>query len=105
MLLHDYKAPESLTLGLGVMGSEALDQGMLLAQKLRAGGMNVHFLSGNNPGKLLKKLDKFAVTHALIVGTDELSSGRGMLKHMTSGEQSEITLEALSYDILAGVKK
>lgn len=70
---------------------EALDmQGLMLAQRLRQQGFSVEMTYGGGLGKRLKKANKCHALYALILGEEEVASGKVTLKDLDTGEQLQI---------------
>lgn len=64
--------------------------------KLRAGGVNVAVdLSGRKLGDQIKTADKKGVAHVLVIGENELASGKFTLKNLDTGKEQQLTLEAI----------
>ena len=68
----------------------------VLAQQLRAAGLGaeVSFRKAN-PGNLLKRADALGARFALVLGEQELQSGRAKLKELKTGAQHELALAEL----------
>ena len=47
----------------------------------------------------MKYADKLGAKYSLVLGDDEISSGKATLKDMESGEKREILLENLSEEV------
>jgi histidyl-tRNA synthetase len=64
--------------------------------KLRAGGVNVAVdLSGRKLGDQLKTADKKGITHALIIGENELATDKFNLKNLDTGNEQKLTLAGI----------
>ena len=64
--------------------------------KLRQAGINVAVdLSGRKLGDQLKAADKKGVTNVLIIGEDELKTGKYKLKGLKSGKERKLDLKAV----------
>ena len=67
-----------------------------LAQSLRAAGLHVEVsLRRSNPGNMMKRADALGARFAMVVGGNELASGRGKLKELKSGAEHELALGEL----------
>jgi histidyl-tRNA synthetase len=65
-------------------------------QELRSAGINVYVdLSGKKIGDQLKNANKRGVQNLLIVGEQELRSGKFKLKDMASSQEDELTIKEL----------
>jgi histidyl-tRNA synthetase len=63
---------------------------------LRAKGLNVAVdLSGRKLGDQLKTADKKGLEHVLIIGEDELKTGKFKLKNLRTGKEQQLSPEAL----------
>ena len=79
-------------IGLGERGAET---GFVLANLLRKKGFVVAMDHGGRSLKSqMKQADKAAARYALIIGDDELLSGRGILRNMNEDGQREVALTA-----------
>jgi histidyl-tRNA synthetase len=62
-----------------------------LAAELRAAGVNTElFLEGGKVGRQMKYADNAGIPYALVMGPDEKAKGTVMLKHLASGNQTEV---------------
>ncbi|HXN55354.1 MAG TPA: His/Gly/Thr/Pro-type tRNA ligase C-terminal domain-containing protein, partial [Myxococcales bacterium] len=67
-----------------------------LAQALRAAGVPVEVsFRRSNPGNQLKRADALGARFALVLGEQELSSGRAKLKELKTGGTHEVELAEL----------
>lgn len=65
-------------------------KGLELAQRLRGQGFTVEMTYGGGLGKRLKKANKINALYALILGEEEVSSGKVTLKNLDTGEQIQL---------------
>lgn len=81
---------------IAALGCDAQKEAFPLAHDLRTHGIKVEF---NHEGRSLKaqmrKADSLGANYVLILGEDELKSGRAVLKNMKDNEQNEIAWESL----------
>jgi histidyl-tRNA synthetase len=64
--------------------------------ELRAAGLNVAIdLSGRKLGDQLKTADKKSLHYALVVGEDELKTGRFTLKDLRTGKEEKLAPEGI----------
>jgi histidyl-tRNA synthetase len=76
------------------VGEAAERQALRVAEELRNAGVTVAMHAGGGSFKSqMKKADRSAAAHAIIVGEDEVMAGEVTLKSMTGGEQTRIKLE------------
>lgn len=72
------------------------------AQIMRRGGLRVEMMSQDKSLKAqMRRANKTGSSQVLIVGDNELESGKAMLKGMAQGGQDEVALESLAQTLLA----
>jgi len=93
-----------LDLFLATLGEDGRRVAFALAEELRRGGVSVDI---DHRGRALRKqltlANNLNAQHLLVIGEDEATSKTGKIKHMDSGEETEISLKAES--IAGFVKK
>jgi len=88
------------------LGEEAQRHGFQLAHKLRADGFSVERdHDGGSMKSQMRKANKLACRFALIVGENEIKSGKYQLKDMSDGSQVEVSAEACAEEIKEQLKK
>ena len=96
------KSPD---LFIATLGKEAYKRAFMLAHDLRTEGLRIEY---DHEGKSLKaqmrKADNFGAAYVLILGEDEIKSGRAILKDMKGHEQDEIGLEGLVQEMRERLK-
>jgi histidyl-tRNA synthetase len=76
------------------------ERALTLAAELRAAGLSVELdLRGGKLQRQLARADRRAARHALVLGSSELSSGRGKLKEMKGGAEVELALADLAAEL------
>jgi histidyl-tRNA synthetase len=75
-----------------------------LAQGLRHGGYKVEIAYKGKAGKRMQKADKLGAKHAVMIGEDEMKSGKVVVKDLASGEQQTIAQDALFEYLRKGKK-
>lgn len=81
---------------------EDLSYSIKVANKLRNAGINTEIYFDNKKLKAkFKYADKLKIPYAIIIGEDELNTGKLMLKNMETGEQKQLEIE----EILTLLKK
>ena len=76
---------------MGAEGSATQAAAIRLARKIRNAGFSVEVPpQPMKMGKSLGLADKLGARHALIIGENEVASGRFALKHLATGEQREL---------------
>lgn len=95
MLAEDLFPPLRRPLAVVPM-DEAFDmEGLALAQRLRGQGFVAEMTYGGGLGKRLKKANKCNALYALILGEEEVSSGKVTLKNLDTGEQVQIAQDQI----------
>lgn len=84
-----------LDLFIAPMGEQATQHAGQLARALREAGASVEVAFSGRLKKLMDLSNKLGARYTLIVGDDEIASGKYSLKHMESGEQTEIARDQL----------
>lgn len=99
-LLPEYRSPASAyvcTAGEGLYGEASK-----LAAELRDQGVDAAVdLTGRKLGDQLKYAEKHAIPFAIIIGEDEIASGKFKLKELATREERELTFE----EIVSELKK
>lgn len=76
-----------------IIGGPAEKEGLILAERLRETGIWVEIgYSGQSLRSQLKKADKLSAVYALMIGDDEISSGKLKWKRLSDGSQGEIPI-------------
>lgn len=81
------------------VGTENSGAALAITERLRAAGLRVDLGYSGNMQKRLKRAHKLGAAAAVILGSDELASGKATLRDMQSGEQSEVALDALEQSL------
>ena len=88
------------------LGEEAQKYGFLLTHKLRTNGFSVERdYDGGSMKSQMRKANKLACRFALIVGENEIKSGKYQLKDMSDGSQIEVSAGACAEEIKEQLKK
>ena len=99
------KAPPPVDLFIAVLGEEAQVEGMRVAGPLRAKGISCHMdIMGRTLKAQMRQADKIGARKVLIIGEDELKSGKAQLKKLEGGAQTEVSLSSIE-EISEEVKK
>ncbi len=86
-------ASEPPALYIAPMGSEAVEKSFEMASSLREKGIRVETdLVGRSLKAQMKYADKKGARFTLILGGDEIASGKAVLKNMSTSEQTEIDI-------------
>ena len=82
------------------MDAAALAWALPIAQRLRAAGVSVEIEHrGGNMSKQMKRADKLRARAAVIIGSNEMASGKLMVKDLAHGTQSEVAVADLESKI------
>ena len=85
---------------LAWMGKAAGDWAFSVAHKLRRRGIAVEVEGEQKSLKSqMRKADKIKAQYVFIVGEDELGKGKGILRHMDSKEQVEVSLKEIEAEL------
>ena len=98
----DYSNENRPDLFLIPLGEGAMTEAISLAGRLRNAGCVVDIAFGDRALKgAMKAADKSGAKYTLVVGADEIASGKGELKEMSSGAVQSVTLSDLERVLLA----
>lgn len=88
------------------LGDEARNLGFRLAQGFRDRGLKVEIdHEGGSMKSQMRKANKSLCRFALILGENEIKSGKYVLKNMDGGRQEEIAAESITDSILEHLKE
>ncbi len=90
-------APRTPEVFLAYLGEEPRKKSLHLMDELRRTDVGVYFAMGRERGlrSQLREADKRAVRYTVILGEDELQSGKATVRDMTSGDQVDVDLTLL----------
>lgn len=77
------------------LGERALRECAIVARDLRRTGLAVEIAPEGRLKRVMELANKLAARFALIVGEDEIASGKYTLKNMATGEQESVGMEEL----------
>ena len=87
------------------LGKEAQTQAFNLAHQLRSEGIVVeHDYDGGSMKSQMRKANKTTSHFALIIGENEVKSGKYQLKNMTGGEQVAVVAKSCAEEIKKQLK-
>lgn len=89
-----FAAPAKVIAVLPVDDAQERDA-LLVAQELRQNGYTVELITRGNMGKKMKRANKLGAIAALMLGENEVKSGKVTLKNMGDGSQQEVARAAL----------
>ncbi|MCD7731364.1 MAG: histidine--tRNA ligase [Oscillospiraceae bacterium] len=89
----DFEQPKRCSLYIAAMDDSALEKTVVMVKKLRDEGFWAEYdLAGRGLKAQMKYANKIGAEFALVLGSNEIESGKAMLKDMETGEQTEISL-------------
>ena len=77
------------------MGQKAAERAHLLAEELREDGLVVDLAYAGNVSRRMKRANRVGASAALILGDEELARNVVQIRDMKTGNQSEISLDAV----------
>jgi histidyl-tRNA synthetase len=78
---------------IATVGSSAENEGLVLASKLRERGIWVEIgYAGHSLKSQMRRADRLSARHVLMMGDDEINSGRLKWKRLSDGSQGEIPI-------------
>jgi histidyl-tRNA synthetase len=78
---------------IATVGSSAENEGLVLASKLRERGIWVEIgYAGHSLKSQMRRADRLSARHVLIMGDDEIKSGRLKWKRLSDGSQGEVPI-------------
>lgn len=89
--------PDAVTLYIAPMGDAAVAAAQKLAYDLRKSGVSVdtdHL--GRGLRASMKYADKLGAKNTLVLGDNEIETGNAKVKNMATGEETEVSLDALA---------
>ncbi len=97
----EFPAPPRCEVYLAPMGEAAVRACFALATKLREGGIAAELdIAGRGLKAQMKYADKRGARYTVVVGDNELQTGKAQLKDMETGEISEVSLDDSLYTTL-----
>jgi histidyl-tRNA synthetase len=93
---------ETLDLFVAPLGDAALRQAALLAGDLRRAGLSVEVAPEGRLKRSMELANKLGARYVLIVGEDEIASGKYSLKDMSAGGQESVTVAELTTRLARG---
>ncbi len=89
-------SPKPVELYVGILGKEARAQAFALVSSLREAGIvtETDYLDRSVKAQM-KYANKIGAKNTVILGADELASGKAFVKNMGTGEQTELPLDKL----------
>jgi histidyl-tRNA synthetase len=100
MSVEGVQRPAPLDLFVAPLGEPALRHAALMARDFRRSGLSVELAEGKLK-RVMELANKLGARFALIVGEDEMASGRYALKDMSTGEQKSLTRDEIAAKLAA----
>jgi len=105
LLMHAQEIPFPQAKGCDVyiisVGEMAYKKAAALAFELRGSGISAQFdVAGRSVKAQMKFADKIGAAYTVVLGEDELKSGKLKLKYMKNGEITETPLESFAEDFM-----
>ncbi|MEE8706000.1 MAG: histidine--tRNA ligase [Oscillospiraceae bacterium] len=89
----EFPSKKRCDLFLASLGDAAREKSFLLAQKCKESGLYAEFDEiGRGLKAQMKYADKIGARFSLVLGDNEIESGRVMIKNMANGEKTEVSL-------------
>lgn len=89
----DFIEPKKCSLYIAAMDETALEKAIILTKTLRDDGIWAEYdLAGRGLKAQMKYANKLGADFSMVLGSNEIESGKANLKNMETGEQTEISL-------------
>ena len=92
---------QALDLFIAALGEQAVHEAGQLASEIRQSGYSVEVAPDGKLKRAMELANKMGARYALILGDNEIASGRYALKNMASGEQQQIAREDIAQRLQA----
>jgi histidyl-tRNA synthetase len=96
MTVEDAVKGEALDLFIAALGERANEQAGTIAREMRKFGHSVEVASDGKLKRAMELANKLGARYALIIGENEINSGRYALKNMASGDQEQIARDEIA---------
>lgn len=91
-----FEEPKPADLYIAAMGQKALDYAQQLVYKLRSFNVRAETdLMARSLKAQMKYADKRGFAYTIVLGENEIESGKGILKDMRSGDQKDVSLDSI----------
>jgi len=85
---------------ISAIGKEAREKAVILTQDLRKKGFFVQFdLIDRSVKAQMKFADKIGAKNVIVIGGNEIESGKAKIKNMETGEEKDISLDSIAKEI------
>lgn len=96
-----FPMPRKCDLFVVSRGDKALLKAMKITSDIRADGIIAQCdVAGRSVKAQMKYANKLGATHTIVIGDDEIETGKATLKNMETGEQTEVELESFSENFM-----
>ena len=95
MSVEEHQQPVPLDLFIAPLGENAVRQAALLARDLRRAGLSVELMEAKLK-RAMEIANKLGARFTLIIGDNEIATGRYALKNMSTGEQLPISPDQIA---------
>ena len=93
--------PSGCDIYIAPMGENASYEAAAIVADLRAGGISAHtVVVGRSLKAQMKYADKIGAKYTMVLGDDEIASGKAKIKNMDSGEATEMVLADLAENFM-----
>src|SRR6476469_7626828 len=100
MSVEPEQTASPLDLFIAPLGEPALRHAAIMARDFRRAGLSVELAEGKLT-RAMELANKLSARFTLIVGDNEMAAGRYTLKHMSSGEQLDLTQDEIAAKLAA----
>jgi histidyl-tRNA synthetase len=101
MTVEDAVKGEALDLFIAALGERANEQAGTIAREIRKSGHSVEVAADGKLKRAMELANKLGARYALIIGENEITSGRYALKNMASGDQEQIARDEIAVRLRA----
>ena len=103
LLDEDKLRPEAPQLFIATLGERAQKEGFVILNKLQRQNVYAHMdFSGKSLKAQMRLANRLGSTFTLVLGDNEIDTGRAKLKRMADGTEQEIKLDTLAAALDAG---
>ncbi len=91
-MLLDEAEPDPVELAILPMGDDAITAALSVASEMRSSQFSAEIFARGKFKKRMARANQVGALAAIIIGEDELASGKVQFKNLTTGEQNELEL-------------
>lgn len=104
MLLEDIPA-EPRPVAVIPMGADAQAAAITVLQAMRGAGVRAETSYRGNMKRRMERANRMNATHAIVIGSDEITRGVVQVKDLDSGQQTEVPMDGVAAFLLSGTPK